>query len=122
MIDVSQNNKICVTRGDSFSVPLFLNNGTEINPLRYELKEQDEVYLAIMVPNQPFEHALVKKVFNHQNLNDYGDVQIEIDHEDTRCLEPGKYYYQIKAKFYDIEKDKFEVNTVIPKTEFWIED
>lgn len=122
MFDVSQNNKIYVTRGDTFSVPLFINRGTELKPLRYTLKENDELYLAIMEPNQPFECALIKKVYSYENLNKYGDVLIEIEHDDTRCLEPGKYYYQVKARLYDIEKDKFEVNTVVSKTEFWIED
>ena len=122
MFDVSQNNKVVVTRGDTFSVPLFINRGTELKPLRYTLKENDELYLAIMEPNQPFERALIKKVYSYENLNKYGDVLIEIEHDDTRCLEPGKYYYQVKARLYDSEKDKYDVNTVIPKTEFWIED
>ena len=122
MFDVSQNNKIVVTRGDTFSVPLFINRGTELKPLRYTLKENDELYLAIMEPNQPFECALIKKVYSYENLNKYGDVLIEIEHDDTRCLEPGKYYYQVKARLYDSEKDKYDVNTVISKTEFWIED
>lgn len=122
MFDVSQNNKICVTRGDTFSVPVFINKGTEIKPLRYVLKEKDEVYLAVMEPNQIFEDALIKKVYTKKDLNENNDVVIEIEHDDTRCLEPGKYYYQLKARLYNEEKDKYDINTIISKTEFWIED
>lgn len=122
MIDISQNNRIVVTRGDTFSVPLFINQGTEMNPIRYSLKDEDKVYLGIMYPNQSFENALVKKVYTKENLNEYGDILLEIEHEDTRCLEPGKYFYQIKAQIYNQEKDKFEINTIVSKTEFWIED
>ena len=98
MFDVSQNNLIAVTRGDSFSVPLFINKGTDVKPIRYTIGDKDEIYLAIMEPNQIFEQALVKKVFTNKDLNKYGDVYIDIDHEDTRCLLPGKYFYQIKAR------------------------
>ena len=122
MLDISQNNKITVTRGDTFSVPLFINQGTELKPIRYVLKDQDKIYLAIMRPNQPFECALVKKVYSKENINEYGDIVIEIEHDDTRCLEPGKYFYQIKAQLYNEEKDKLEINTIVSKTEFWIED
>lgn len=122
MIDVAQNNRINVTRGDTFSVPLFLNKGTDLKPMRYTLKEEDELYLAIMEYNQSFEDAIVKKTFSAKDLNKNGDAIIELDHDDTRCLVPGKYFYQIKAKLYNIEKEKYEINTVIQKTEFYIED
>lgn len=120
-LDISNNNVVRLTRGDTFTVPLFLNKGTALKPLRYTVKEGDEVYLAIMEPNQPFESAILKKVFTHENLNEYGDVLIELEPDDTQCLVPGKYYYQVKAKFIK-ENDKIVVNTVVPKTEFWIEE
>lgn len=121
MIDIDSNNRIAVTRGDSFSAPLFLNKGTDLKPLRHILGEAEEIYLAIMEPNQSFENAIVKKVYNKDNLNKYGDVLVEIEHDDTRCLIPGKYFYQIKALFID-ENGKQKVNTVVQKTEFWIEE
>lgn len=121
MIDIDKNNRIAVTRGDSFSCPLFLNKGTDYKPLRRVLKDNEEVYLAIMEPNQRFEDAIVKKVYTKDNLNKNGDIIISIEHDDTRCLIPGKYYYQIKALFID-ENNKQLVNTVVNKTEFWIEE
>lgn len=123
MLDVSRNNQIAVTRGDSFEVPLFLNAGSDVNPVRYVLDDKDQIFLGIMEPNSCFENAIVKKVYTKADFNDNEDVVIKIDHEDTACLMPGKYYYQIKAKFVtDSENDKFIVNTVVPKTEFFIEE
>ena len=121
MIDVNQNNRITLTIVDSFSVPLFLNKGTDLKPLRYKLHETDKVYLAIMEANQTFENAIVKKVYTYLDANENGDIEISIEHDDTRCLVPGKYFYQIKMLYTD-DKGKQQVNTVIQKTEFWIEE
>lgn len=99
MVTVDSNNVITMTRGDSWSIPLFLNKGTALKPLRKVLSSRDEVYLAIMEPNQPFEHAIVKKKFTNRHLNKNKDVIVKITPDDTACLIPGKYFYQIKAKF-----------------------
>jgi hypothetical protein len=120
-LDISNNNVVRLTRGDTFTVPIFLNKGTALKPLRYVLKEGDEMYMAIMEPNEPFECAIVKKVFTKEHLNEFGDVLIELEPKDTECLVPGKYYYQVKAKFIK-ENNKEVINTVVPKTEFWIEE
>lgn len=120
-LDISNNNVVRLTRGDTFTVPIFLNKGTALKPLRYVLKEGDELYLGIMEPNEPFECAILKKVFTKDNLNEFGDVLIELEPKDTECLIPGKYYYTVKAKFIK-ENNKEVVNTVVPKTEFWIEE
>jgi len=98
-VTITKDNKVSMTRGDSWEVPLFLNKGTAMKPLRYYLQDEDKVYLAIMEPNQPFEQAIVKKVFTNKNINRNGDVVVRIEPEDTACLKPGKYFYQIKAKF-----------------------
>lgn len=118
MFDISRDNVISITRGDSAKFPLFINTGTELKPIRYVLEEGDEVYLAIMQPNQYFENAIVKKKYTDEDLNDHGDVLIKIRPEDTEQLIPGKYYYQIKSKLRTA--DGYEVHTVIKKTEFFI--
>jgi hypothetical protein len=93
------NNQITINRGDTFERPLFLNKGTELKPIRYELKTDDRVYLAITEPNQPFENAILKKVYGRENTNINGDVVIRLESEDTESLIPGQYYYTIKAEF-----------------------
>lgn len=117
MIDLSVNGLLTISRGDTAVFPLFLNRGTDLNPIRYVLHDTlldgkiigtDEVYFGIMEPNQPFECALVRKMFTKKDLNKYGDVIININSSDTRCLHPGKYYYQIKARFLKHEDDPTE--------------
>lgn len=122
MINIDQNNRIAITRGDTFTAPLFLNKGTDLKPFRHILQENEEIYLSIMEPNKPFEEGIIKKYYTKDNLNNMGDVLISLEHDDTRCLLPGKYFYQIKGSFYNSETQKFEINTVIQKTEFIIEE
>jgi hypothetical protein len=120
MFRISSTKIIELTRGDSFMYPLFINIGTEMYPERYLLKEGDTVYFAVMEPNQKFEDAILKKVYtaSDEETPD-GDLIISIRSEDTEHLEPGKYYYTIKAKFSD---SKLPVQTIIENREFWILD
>lgn len=108
MLSLSSNGLLVLSRGDNATLPLFLNAGTDIKPIRYTLQKveengevilKDEVYVAITEPNQPFECAIVKKKYDYRDLNKRGDVLIQIKHEDTRCLREGKYFYSIIAKF-----------------------
>ncbi len=120
MVTVSKDGVISLTRGDSFSIPLFINNGTALKPERRILDDKDEVYMGIMEPNQPFECALIKKKFTKADTNAKGDIVIKLYPDDTACVLPGKYYYQVKAKLYRADNDNFDVNTIIDKKEFFI--
>ena len=143
MLTIANNGIITVNRGDDFSVPLFINRGTELAPVRYVLSTDDEVYLGIFsaganylldtdgtkffiedeitylgIPeiDTYFENAVVRKTFTKDDLNENGDVILKFAHVDTRFLLPGNYYYQIRAK---ITKDGEEyINTVVRKTAF----
>lgn len=143
MLSIARNGIITVNRGDDFSIPLFINQGTEMRPIRFELKEDDKVYLGIFsagrnylldendtkffiedgvtyigIPeiNKYFENAIIRKTFTHEDLNENGDVVLEFTHEDTRFLLPGNYFYQIRA---EIKKDdKTLINTIVKKTSF----
>lgn len=122
MFNISDTGIIYVTRGDNFEVPLFINQGTELNPIRYIINEHSEIYFGIMEPNVPFEEGIVRKKYTYKDLNSNGDVLIKISHEDTCCLEPGKYYYQVKARLFNKETCKYEVNTIINRTQLFIEE
>lgn len=143
MLTISNNGIITVNRGDDFSVPLFINRGTELAPVRYVLKDDDEIYLGIFsagadylldtdgtkffvedeitylgIPeiDTYFENAVVRKTFTKDNLNENGDVILKFAHVDTKFLLPGNYYYQVRAK---ITKDDEEyINTIVRKTAF----
>ena len=119
MFNLSRNGIIELVRGDSFSVPLFINKGTDLCPLRYELKNGEYVYFGLMEPNMSFENALVRKRYDNTNENDNKDIIISFDADDTVNLQPGKYYYEVKAVLLD-KNNKQIVNTVIPKKEFFI--
>lgn len=121
MFNIAFNGIITVNRGDSFSFPLTINFGNTLNPDTYVLGSSDKVYFAIMEPNQPFETAVVKKVFTVNDLNDDNTIQIRFKPKDTVCILPGKYYYQIKLqRFNSTDPDDYEVDTVIDKTQFFI--
>ena len=122
MFDVSDSGIIRVSRGDSFNMPLILNCGTELEPIKYSLAEKDELYFGVMEANQPFETALIRKKFTYKDVNKDGDIIISFVPEDTVMVLPDMYYYQIKLRQYIPEKNIYEVHTVVPRTRFFIEE
>lgn len=118
MVHISNNGFIRVERGDSFEVPLFINKGNKCRPIRYRITKHPNatVYLGVMEPNQQFENAIIRKKYNsNSKLNSNGDIIISFTPNDTINLFPGKYYYSIK-----IEHGNGSVDTIVPKTEFFI--
>ncbi len=122
MFSLSRNGIIQVTRGDSFNTPLFINQGTVLEPVRYILGQYDKVYFGVMECNQPFEAALIRKSYDYNSLNENNDVVVEFTGDETLNLLPGKYYYEVKLDKYDEEADKHEINTIISKREFFVLD
>ena len=132
MFKISENKIITVSRGDSFSLDVFVNLGYGCCPVQYIPKEGDKVYFGLMEPNQPFEFALIRKVFGENDVNpDNGLVHMEFKPEDTEYLLPGLYYYSVKlaTPIYEDSEDsdeeiepRYEVSTVIAKTKFYIID
>ena len=118
MVRIADNGYITMNRGDTFTLPLFINCGTELEPIRFYIKDHPgtKVYLGVMEPNQCFENAILRKTFNDQSpVNTEGDLLINFEINDTLYLRPGIYYYQIKVLI-----DGEELNTIIPKTPFYI--
>lgn len=117
---ISNNGFISIVRGESFTVPLFINNGTVFHPVRYYIANDPEaaVYLGVMELNQPFERAVIRKKYTSQSpVNERGDLLIDFSSNDTKCLFVGKYYYMIKIKRGD-----GSIDTIVPETEFFIFD
>ena len=119
MFNLLANNIIQVNRGDSFTVPLFININNDMNPIQYKLQDGAEIYFGVMEPNQLFEDAIIRKKYTSDNLNIDGNINIVFNSDDTAYLLPGLYYYQIKAKL-PLEDGSFVVNTIVPKTQFYI--
>lgn len=122
MFRIASNGIITINRGDSFEIPVILNVGSAINRVSYELQDSDVLYLGIMEPNQPFETALIRKKFTRDDLDEDGNINIRFWPEDTVCVLPGKYYYQIKLQTVDAKTGKHDVETVVEKTLFYIQE
>lgn len=122
MFKISSNGIITVNRGDSFELPISLQTGDAMNPVKYTLQQGDVIYLGIMEPNQPFETAIVRKKFEYTQLDENNNIYIRFWPNDTVCLLPGKYYYQVKIQTYDVKNNKWDVETVIDKTLFYIQE
>ena len=120
MLNISDQGIVRLSRGDSFSCPVFINKGTELVPIRYELQDGDKLYFALMEPNQPFEKAILKKVLTKDDLNENGDAVISLVPSDTENLETGLYYYTLKLR-QEIDVNTYSVETVVPNRQFWIE-
>ena len=97
-------------------MPLFINKGTALEPIKYEIGDNTQVYFGLMLPGQRFEDAALKQKYTKNNLNENGDIIVKFIPEDTIYLDPGKYFYEIKAILED-----GSVNTIIQKTEFWLQ-
>jgi hypothetical protein len=121
MFTLGFNGIITVNRGDSFSFPLYINCGTNLEPILYNIDSSVVVYFAVMEPNQPFEEALIKKRYTAADCDENGNVIVKFRPKDTQCVLPGKYYYQVKVqRFNSDDPEDYEVDTVVDKTLFWI--
>lgn len=111
-------------------MPLFINQGTELEPIRYDLNKNSNaiIYFSLMQPNQYFENGCIRKMYSKENsiknansnlwnVNPQGDLIIVFEPKDTMYLMPGKYYYEVKA---DLTGQGY-INTVIQRTEFYIQ-
>ena len=117
--NISRNQIITLHRGDTFSASLFINEGHPLDPVRYTLGENDKLYLGVMEANQPFEFALIKKVYTSEDLDEEGDVVIKFESKDTEFLIPGTYYYEIKLECTNEDESK-SITTIIPKRKLFL--
>lgn len=123
MFEIAKNGIVTITRGDTFTFNLTINLGTDLCPNYYVLGDNDKVYFALMLPNQPFECAIVKKVLTKDDVDMFGNVVINFDIKDTENLLPGTYYYMIKLhRVYVKGSLPDELDTIIQKTQFIILD
>lgn len=116
-----ENGIITLMRGDSFSMPIRINDGTRLEPHFRKLSARDTVYFGLMKPGQAFEDAVVKKVYDNSSPTDAeANVLLRLNPEDTINLLTGKYYYMIKLRTFD-ELDNEWVRTIVQPTLFYLE-
>ena len=122
MAHISANNIITINRGDTFIYSFYIGIGEPMHQTIYELQPGDKLYLGVCEPNQPFEDALIKKIFTSSDVSSEGAIDIVFDASDTLNILPGDYYYSIKLSQPNLESSGAEdiVTTIIPRTKFVI--
>lgn len=123
MIQISNNGIITMNRGDYAEIPLFINQGNQFYPIRYSMAKDPSttITFAIMLPNQSFETAMVRKTYsvNSKHTNQR-DLIIQLVPEDTINLMPGKYFYSIKINM--LQHGHYCQKTLIPEKMFFIKE
>lgn len=124
MIDVSSNGIVTLTRGDYAEIPLFLNQGNKLYPIRYSLLKDDHesfIQFFLMSADQSFDDPIIKKTYTTDSAHtSQRDLIIQIDPEDTVYLSPGKYYYSVRLTMKT--ETGYNTVTVIPKRLFFIKE
>lgn len=120
MASVSNEGNIKLSRGDSLTMSLFINSGTELSPVRYTLTQSDTVYFAVMEENQRFENAILKKVYTSaSDKTSDGDLLLKLRPQDTEDLISGMYKYTVKLK-KNTSQTEYDVTTLITEHQFYI--
>ena len=115
MFDVTDDQMVFLTKGDTCAFTLVLLVGSNMCPYRYRIKPNEQLLLGISEPNSSFEDAILKKVYTYDDINENGDVIITLNHNDTKCLKEQTYFYSIKLLTED-----GDVETVVDKKRFHI--
>lgn len=125
MFEISLNNIVTATRGDTGQLIIPIKIGTALNPIIPELTESTMIYFGLMEPNKPFEGSTIRKSYSKSdvNLTDF-TLTVTINAEDTECLVPGVYHYCVKLYLPGSAVDGIpdKVHTIVPKTKFIIVD
>jgi hypothetical protein len=117
---IASNGIINLMRGDTFTTPIYVNLGSKLSPRYYKLGPADKLYFGLMEPNQAFEDAILKKVFDHTSPQDSeGNTLLMLKPTDTEKLVVGQYYYMIKLRTIDMFGQE-SVRTIVNPTIFWL--
>ena len=121
MYSTKKNNVVSITKGDYSVIPVELVISTYPEYYTLKLEENDRVYFGIMAPNKSFDEAILKKEFTLHDVTPDGYINIKILPDDTLNLEPGVYYYSVKA-LYKLGDNDVRISTLVDKTKFIIND
>lgn len=115
-----EDNYLKMNRGDSYILPLVINEGTKLDFKQYQLRQFDKIYVGIMEYNQSFEDAIIRKVITITSPTDrYGHPLLKLSPKDTEYLVTGKYFIEIKLVQSDFNEGE-TVTTILPLKEFFI--
>lgn len=123
MLEISNNGIITMSRGDYAEIPLFINQGNQMYPIRYSLLKDDKstIAFAIMTPQQQFEQALIKKIYTSKSPHTkQHDITIILEPKDTMMLQPGKYFYSVRINL--MQHGHYCQKTIIPERMLFIKE
>lgn len=128
MFSIDNRGNITITRGDTASILLFINDGPFDNTHQYELQAEDVIRFYILNINEKdINKSFVIKEFDLSDIcivqNSNGEVEgtyiyIPITPQDTECLMYREYAYQIKLFTNNGEN----VDTIGPRRYFYVEN
>ena len=124
MSNISKNGIVTLTKGDTFQLPLFINSGTEFDPVAFDFQEGDQVLLRLMRANESFNDAVLKKTFVYGGenedsyLDDKGNVVFKFSYYDTYWIKYGIYFYEAKVIYTRDNEEK--IWTFSPRNKFYI--
>ena len=121
MYSGKKNNVVTITKGDYSIIPVELVISTYPEYYALTLDEGDIVYFGLMAPNKSFDEAILKKEFTLHDVTPDGYINIKILPDDTLNLEPGVYYYSVKA-LYALGDNDVRISTLVDKTKLIIND
>ena len=123
MLEISNNGIISISRGDYVEIPLFINQGNKMYPIRYSMVKDplSTVTFAVMAPQQHFERAIIKKQYSVKSQHtSQRDVMIILEPKDTLKLQPGKYFYSVRLNLF--QHGHYCQKTIIPERMFIIKE
>ena len=96
---------IMIKRGERLVAPIFINVGDDNSPRRLNFKNFQgmEIYFHIINKDilNPCQLLAKKLDTTLNNINEYGDITLSIEPEDTHKLDFGTYAYTLTGSMYD---------------------
>lgn len=106
-IQISDNKNIVIPQGDilSFTYTIEDYNSKLLGADTY-------VLFSVYEPNQDFMNGVIRKKITKEDIDNNGEFNINITHEDTHSLHKGTYYYDIKLALLDARGNLVEYKTL----------
>lgn len=126
MLEIDTNGNLKFNKGDTFEIPLFIDISDNIfQSTRFHIRKDDVIYFHVLQGNLPFEKPLIGKAFTYEDENEYNDIIVRFNHDDTCWIAPGIYFYEVKLKRpknpEDDNPDRDTYVTIVPRRKFVVQ-
>ena len=123
MLNVGRDGSLSVVRGDSFSLPIFVNALHYPGVSRYSMASHPgaTLYFYVMLWGQQPDSAIFARTLTSADANANGDAVLSMTSAETESLPAGCHQYMAVITFTDTA-GHFVRDTVIPRNTFTVED